>query len=96
MDSSEEDKENSPHSAEELDADESEVVEVQIGRGGGGNLAGENEDVDEGSSLPSPPPPKKEKKKAYGGRWAAIDDFEMDFEDVSLGSQASSSDVMAR
>lgn len=41
----------------------------------------------EGLKLPSP-------RKQYGGKWAEIDDFEMDFEDVVVGDV--SSDPLAR
>ncbi|KPI43994.1 uncharacterized protein AB675_6624 [Cyphellophora attinorum] len=63
----------------------------------------EAQDDDAEITLPSPPPAKRRKgattttaptRKTFGGRWAAIDDFEMDFEEVSRGSW--SSDPLAR
>jgi hypothetical protein len=106
------DKENTPTT---IDEGESDVIEVQLGRGNvsemsddglglemSDELAGGDENDSE-LSLPSPPPAKRRKgptmtkaptKKTFGGRWAAIDDFEMDFEEVSRGSW--SSDPLAR
>lgn len=110
-------KENTPTTVED---GESDVIEVQLGRGNVAELSDDGLDIDMGDgldeaqdddaeiTLPSPPPAKRRKggaagtettttttkKKTFGGRWAAIDDFEMDFEEVSCGSW--SSDPLAR
>ena len=74
----EEDKENSA-SLSEPDEHEGAAseIEVQVGRG-------LERQLDDDMSLPSPP------KKKLGGKWGAIDDFEMDFEEVSWGSESAS------